>query len=146
MFNNYDNPPEIPDIIRYSPDSIYGSILVTSRSALSKELGEVIELDRMEQDEGLEPLRHHTSQADETDVVIIEKILARLEYLPLAIDQVPANISNQRLSLVGFRERVRKAETKFHEGNTTNTAIPPWDGEENFSESVDYMGVFVQAT
>ena len=67
MFDNYDNPSDFPDIIHFFPDSSCGSILITSRSAVSKELGEVSEVDQMEKDEGLELLLH-SSQADAMDV------------------------------------------------------------------------------
>ena len=55
----------------------------------------------MEMDEGQELLLH-SSQVEAKDVVVVERILGRLGYLPLAIDQVRAYISKQRLSLVDF--------------------------------------------
>ena len=112
VFDNYDNPLDIPDIIRYFPDDSYGSILIMSRSAVSRELGEVIELDRMEKDEGLELIRQ-SSQAEGTDMAVIDKILARLEYLPLAIDQVRVYISTQGLRLEDFEWGYERRKRNF---------------------------------
>ena len=112
VFDNYDNPSEFPNISHFFPDSIYGCILITSRSGFSKELGEAIELDQMEKDEG-QQLLLHSSQADAKDIGVIEKILSRLEYLPLAIDQVRAYISKQRLPLVDFEREYERRKRNF---------------------------------
>lgn len=66
----------------------------------------MIELDKMEKDEGMKLLP--ASQADANDVAAVEKILARLEYLPLAIDLVRGYISKQRLRLVDFEEQYER--------------------------------------
>ena len=79
---------------------------------MSKELGEVIELDRMEKDEGLELLLR-SSPADSKDVAAAEKILERLEYLPLAIDQVRACTSKQQLNLVDFESGYERRKRSF---------------------------------
>lgn len=84
VFDSLDNLDEFPDITQFFPDSNCGRILITSRSASSKELGEVIQLDQLEKDEGLE-LLFHSSQADHNDAAVVEKILTRL------------NISHSRL-------------------------------------------------
>ena len=112
VFDNYDNPSDIHDLMRFFPDNTCGSILITSRSTLSKELGNVIELDRMEKHEGLELLLY-VSQADSTDVAAAEKILARVEYLPLAIDQVRAYTSKQQLNLVDFESGYERRKRNF---------------------------------
>ena len=112
VFDNYDNPSDIPDIIDFFPNSSCGRILITSRSTVSKELGEVIKLDRMEKDEGLELLLH-SSEADGTDVAVIEKIFGRLEYLPLAIDLVRAYISKQQLRLEDFESEYERRKRNF---------------------------------
>jgi len=43
VFNNLDNPEDFPDIHKFFPASHRGSILITSRHARSKELGQSIE-------------------------------------------------------------------------------------------------------
>ena len=108
VFDNFD----IPDFIQFFPDSSCGRILITSRSTFSRELGEVIEVERMEKDEGVELLLH-SSQVDAKDAAAVEKILSRVEYLPLAIDQVRAYISKQRLCLDAFEEEYERRKRKF---------------------------------
>lgn len=104
VFDNFDDPDDIPDIIHFFPDSRRGRTLITSRSASSKELGAAIELDQMAKDEGVELLLR-SSQTDTKDVAVVEKILAQLEYLPLTIDLVRAYISKQHL--VDFEEEYK---------------------------------------
>ena len=111
VFDNLDNLEDFPDIVRFFPNSGSGCILITSRSASSKDLGEVIEIEQMEKDEGLELLLSG-SQTVANDVAA-EKILARLEYLPLAIALVRAYLSKQKLSLVDFEEGYERRKANF---------------------------------
>ena len=112
VFDNYDNPSEIDDIMDFFPDNPLGSILITSRSATSRELGEVIEIGQMEKGEGQELLLR-SGHADARDLAVIDQILARLGYLPLAIDQVRAYISNQRLHLADFEGEYEMRKRNF---------------------------------
>ena len=100
VFDNLDNPLEFRDIAMFFPESHLGFILVTSRFSGAKELGRVIELDRMEKDEGLQLLLRG-SPAD-TELAAAEELLIKLEYLPLAVDQARAYISGRQLRLVDF--------------------------------------------
>ena len=114
VFDNYDNPSDFANIRHFFPDSIFGCILITSRSGISKELGEAIELDQMEKDEGQKLLLHSSEDgADAKDAAVIEKILSRLEYLPLAIDQVRAYISTRKLRLVDFEIEYERRKRNF---------------------------------
>jgi len=56
VFDNLDNPEDLPGIVNFFPENRRGSILITSRYAGSKELGQAIKLDHMEKDEGLQLL------------------------------------------------------------------------------------------
>src|SRR5277367_6631819 len=56
VFDNLDNPSDLRGIQKFFPDSHRGSILDTSRCAVSKQLGQFIEVDCMEPEEGLELL------------------------------------------------------------------------------------------
>jgi tetratricopeptide (TPR) repeat protein len=101
VFDNLDNPEDLPGILSFFPASHSGSILITSRHAGSKELGQSIELDRMERKEGLRLLlRSSAVDADELDAA--EQILSLLGHLPLAIDQARAYISKRQLRLRAF--------------------------------------------
>jgi hypothetical protein len=44
VFDNLDNPEDLPGIVSFFPPSHRGSILITSRHAGSKELGQSIEI------------------------------------------------------------------------------------------------------
>ena len=101
VFDNLDNPEDLPGIVGFFPASQHGSILITSRHAGTKELGRSIELDRMEKEEGLQLLlRSPTINTDELDAA--EEILNLLGNLPLGIDQARAYISKRRLGLRAF--------------------------------------------
>jgi len=86
VFDNLDNPEDLPGILDFFPSSHRGSILITSRHADSKELGQSIDLDRMEKEEGLQLLLR-SSVVDTDELEAAEEILNLLGNLPLAIDQ-----------------------------------------------------------
>ncbi len=101
VFDNLDNPKDLPGIPDFFPASGRGSILITSRYAGSKVLGQSIELDRMEREEGLRLLlRSSVVDTDELDAA--EEILNLLGNHPLAIDQAQAYISKRHLRLRSF--------------------------------------------
>jgi len=101
VFDNLDNPEDLRDILRFFPASQCGSILITSRLSGSKELGQSIEFDRMEKEEGLQLLLQ-SSRGDTDEVDAAEEILSLLGNLPLAIDQARAYISKRQLRLRSF--------------------------------------------
>jgi hypothetical protein len=107
VFDNLDNPSDLQDILNFFPDSRYGSILVTSRYAGSKELGQPIELDCMEREEGLQLLLR-SPEPETEELAAAEQILTQLGYLPLAIDQARAYISRRQLHLRDFVEEYEK--------------------------------------
>jgi len=78
-----------------------GSILITSRYAGSKELGQSIDLDRMEKEEGLQLLLR-SSVVDTDELEAAEETLNLLGNLPLVIDQACAYISKRQLRLRSF--------------------------------------------
>jgi len=115
VFDNLDNPEDLADILSFFPASHCGSILITSRLAGSKELGQSIELDRMEKEEGLQLLLR-SSGGDTDEVDAAEEILSLLGNLPLAIDQARAYISKRRLPLRAFlTEYERRKESIMQE-------------------------------
>jgi hypothetical protein len=115
VFDNLDNPEDLSDILTFFPASHFGSILITSRLAGSKELGQSIELDRMEKEEGLELLLH-SSERETDEVDAAEEILRLLGNLPLAIDQARAYISKRQLRLRAFvGEYERRKESVMRE-------------------------------
>jgi len=107
VFDNLDNPSDLQDILNFFLDSRYGSILVTSHYAGSKELGQQIELDCMEKEEGLQLLLP-SLEPDTEELATAEQILTQLGYLPLAIDQAQAYISRRQLHLKKFVEEYER--------------------------------------
>ena len=103
VFDNYDNIDEFKNISDYLPQGRTGAILFTSRHAGSERLGSVIRLSQMTEDESLELLLRQ-SKYERTDENNAEgmKIVKRLGYLPLAIDQAGAYISQRKLPLSRF--------------------------------------------
>jgi len=141
VFDNLDNPEDLPGIVGFFPSSQYGSILVTSRHARCKDLGQSIELDCMEKEEGLQLLlRSSTVDSDELDAA--EEILSLLGNLPLGIDQARAYISKRRLGLRAFvTEYERRKQSVMEE----TPHIWQYRKEET-PQSVDYVGnVFTAA-
>jgi len=114
VFDNLDNPEDLPGIVNFFPASQHGSILITSRLAGSNELGQSIELDYMEKEEGLQLLlRSPARDTDELDAA--EEILSLLGNLPLGIDQARAYISKRRLGLRAFVAEYEKRKQSVME-------------------------------
>jgi len=108
VFDNLDNPEDLRGIGDFSPANRHGCILITSRYAGSKELGQSILLDHMKEDEGLQLLLH-SSGGDTAEPDAAKEILCLLGDLPLAIDQARAYISTRQLGLRAFvREYERR--------------------------------------
>jgi len=101
VFDNLDNPEDLRGIVNFFPGNRHGCILITSRYAGSKELGQSILLDHMKEDEGLQLLLH-SSGGDTAEPDAAKEILSLLGDLPLAIDQARAYISKRQLGLRAF--------------------------------------------
>ena len=115
VFDNLDNPEVLSRIVSFFPASQFGCILITSRLTGSSELGQSIELDRMEKEEGIQLLLH-SSGGDTDDDDAAEETLNILGNLPLAIDQARAYISKRRLGLAAFlTEYERRKESIMQE-------------------------------
>lgn len=102
VFDNFDNPGSFDNksIKQYFPQSGYGSILFTSRHAATKNLGSYIEVTDMSDDEALQ-LLYKRCQVDKTEKNFQEarKVVQRLGYHALAIDQAGAYILSRNLDL-----------------------------------------------
>jgi hypothetical protein len=102
VFDNFDEPKKFQQktIKDYFPRSGQGFILLTSRHAALETLGHCIGLYGMTESEGLELLfRRSNCERNERTEVEGKKILERLGYLPLAIDQASAYIKSCNLDL-----------------------------------------------
>ncbi|KAI9768627.1 MAG: hypothetical protein M1840_004824 [Geoglossum simile] len=105
VFDNYDQPGEFGNITAYFPQGETGSILLTSRHAGSERLGVTIRITGMAENEGLELLlRQSRLEKSGDNAMEGKKIIEKLGYLPLAIDQAGAYISARNLPLQLFAE------------------------------------------
>ncbi|KAI9770486.1 MAG: hypothetical protein M1839_003201 [Geoglossum umbratile] len=103
VFDNYDQPGEFRNIAEYFPHGGSGAILVTSRHSDSERLGVTIRFMRMTEDEGLELLLRQTKlEKNDDNIIEGKKIIQKLSYLPLAIDQAAAYINTRKLLLPLF--------------------------------------------
>lgn len=106
VFDNYDDPTAFR-LSGYLPEGNFGHIIVTSRSPDTYRLGRMMEVSTMNKEDSLTLLYEHlnlsvSDQAGKHG----EAIVARLGYLPLAIDQTGAWIRKHgsRLGLGQFLE------------------------------------------
>ena len=108
ILDNYDYPDRFPHICNYIPAGC-DSILITSRHAKAGNLGKVVRIEGIDEQNGLRLLLHR-SQLDINDHEIrteATKILDILGYLPLAIDQAGAYIRDRGLPLRDFVENYK---------------------------------------
>ncbi|KAH0544047.1 hypothetical protein FGG08_001665, partial [Glutinoglossum americanum] len=133
VFDNYDQPKEFGDIAAYFPHGEAGAILITSRHSDSERLGVTIRVTQMTEDEGLELLLRQT-KLDRNDDNIVEgrKIIQKLGYLPLAIDQAGAYINMRKLPLLLFAKHYdeRREVVLKH-------TPPLWEYRKRLSEDRD---------
>ncbi|KAH0536108.1 hypothetical protein FGG08_006994 [Glutinoglossum americanum] len=103
VFDNYDNPSEFKNISSYFPQGRSGAILFTSRHSESARLGIVIRVTQMTEEEGTELLlRQSRLERNSDNTIDGRKIVRKLGYLPLAIDQAGAYINARELPLWRF--------------------------------------------
>ena len=111
VFDNFDDPSlfEKRDVREYFPHGNNGAILFTSRHGDAGRLGQPIALNEMSENEGLELLFQQIGyDKNESNVLVAKNIIARLGYLPLAIDQAGAYISIRKLPLNLFLDHYNK--------------------------------------
>ncbi|KAI9869902.1 MAG: hypothetical protein M1830_004948, partial [Pleopsidium flavum] len=107
VFDNFDEPKAFDKkpIKDYFPRGKKGLILITSRHAASESLGHTITVTSMLESEALELLycrsRYETSEANDAEG---KRIVRRLGYLALAIDQAGAYISARTMDFQSFMD------------------------------------------
>jgi hypothetical protein len=103
VFDNYDQPSELRNITTYFPQGETGSILFISQHTDSERLGTTIRVMQMTENEGLELLlRQSKLKSNDGNAAEGRKVIRKLGYLPLAIDQAGAYISTRKLPLQLF--------------------------------------------
>ena len=113
VFDNFDQPGKIPDIMSYVPHSCNGAVLVTSRHAESAALGKVFEMDSMEEDDSVDLLLHRTRDVPTfQNVEGARAVVHLLGFLPLAVDQAGAYIRARKISFSAFLDHYQNRRAK----------------------------------
>lgn len=111
VFDNFDKPEAFDKrpIREYFPRNRYGSVLITSRCIASKSLGHAISVSDMKEDEALDLLfRRSQFERNEMSVSKAKKIVNRLGYLALAVDQAGAYIAARNINLDQFMDHFNR--------------------------------------
>jgi tetratricopeptide (TPR) repeat protein len=143
VFDNYDQPGDFDDFSNFHPDHGNGAVLVTSRHADAAALGTELQLEGMEENEGIELLLRRTKfDKGERDVRIAAKqILQRLGNLPLAIDQAGAYMAARKLSPPAFLQQYDK-RIEHYFGQVPKV----WDYKRHASEETKTFPLSVRTT
>ena len=106
VFDNYDHPDAFGKLADIYPSTGDGTVLITSRHRGNEILGTSIDVNGMEEDEGVELLLSRTkhSTGDPSTRLKARKILSLFGNLPLAIDQAGAYIGARNLDLSLFEK------------------------------------------
>ncbi|KAL8818434.1 MAG: hypothetical protein Q9223_002927 [Gallowayella weberi] len=114
VFDNFDQPSKVPNIMRFVPNAYNGAVLVTSRHADSGALGTVIEMGSMREDESINLLLHRTHGPPTFHNVEGARLVVQsLGCLPLAIDQAGAYIRSRKIPFSVFLDHFEKRRGKI---------------------------------
>ncbi|KAL8680147.1 MAG: hypothetical protein Q9186_003614 [Xanthomendoza sp. 1 TL-2023] len=142
VFDNFDQPSKIPNIMRYVPNAWNGAVLVTSRHADSGALGTVFEMESMKEDESINLLLHRTHDPPTfQNVEGARPVVKSLGCLPLAIDQAGAYIRSRKISFSVFLDHFRNRRAKILQ-HTPDL----WDYRRKLDDQQDETSVSVFTT
>ncbi|KAI4174548.1 MAG: hypothetical protein LQ346_008226 [Caloplaca aetnensis] len=114
IFDNFDQPSQIPNIMTYVPNACNGAVLVTSRHADSGALGTVFEMESMTEDESISLLLNRTHDTPTfRNVEGARSVVQSLGFLPLAIDQAGAYIRSRKISYPVFLDHFKNRRAKI---------------------------------
>jgi hypothetical protein len=109
VFDNFDHPSQLKNIMDYCPKTIEGRIIFTTRNLDTTRLGTAIEVTAMEEHEAVSLLLHNTRRPPhEQNIEEAKPIVHKLGFLPLAIDQAGAYIKARNLPLQSFTDHYEK--------------------------------------
>ncbi|XXG98861.1 hypothetical protein Hte_005191 [Hypoxylon texense] len=133
VFDNYDDPTAF-DLRDYIPSGPLGNVLITSRSTDTDRIGPMVHVSGMTESEAIELLfKQLDILNDGKDQVSAAKIVTRLGYLPLAIDQAGAYMKAECLPLVEFLDHYEQSARDILESVPSlweyNELAPNKDGE-----------------
>ncbi|KAI2465866.1 hypothetical protein F4781DRAFT_434964 [Annulohypoxylon bovei var. microspora] len=131
IFDNYDDPSAF-DLREYMPKGPLGNVLITSRYQDLERIGPVVRLSGMTRDEAVKLLFVLLgSSENDTNRTAAAKIVKRLGYLPLAIDQAGAYMKAEGVPLENFLHYYEKSARdvlepvpnlwEYHESTTSES-------------------------
>jgi hypothetical protein len=103
IFDNLDDLDSF-DITAFFPNVPWGDILITSRRKQAERLGYSIAVDIMDSDDAVELLYKCSGIPRTEDTAIAVRLTEALGFLPLALDQAGAYISEQCLDMDGYMD------------------------------------------
>jgi tetratricopeptide (TPR) repeat protein len=114
VFDNYDWPQKVKNILDYAPNSSSGAVIMTTRHADVAPLGTLIPVEGMSEADAVELLLERTGHprtiANLTQSRAVVKLLG---YLPLAIDQSAAYIRSRKISPEDFLDHYKNRKEKI---------------------------------
>jgi tetratricopeptide (TPR) repeat protein len=140
VFDNYDWPQKVSNILKYAPKTERGGVIMTTRHAEVASLGTLISVSGMTESDAVELLMERAKIGRTIGNLEQAKVVVKvLGYLPLAIDQSAAYIRSRKISpeqfLVHYKNR--KESLMKH--------IPSvWDYKKSLGDEEDEtpLGVF----
>ncbi|KAK3348926.1 P-loop containing nucleoside triphosphate hydrolase protein, partial [Lasiosphaeria hispida] len=103
VFDNTDDLESF-DVSQFFPKVPWGDILITSRCKQADRLGHAMAIDVMDEDEAVQLLLRCSRQAEVNDETLVQRLAETLGYLPLALDQAGAYVSEQCIDLSDYLE------------------------------------------
>ena len=112
-----DNADDLSMAKEFIPSTAKGHVILTTRSQISGRLAQMVEIEKMDSEEGTLFLLHRTGildpdasleAASPADVARTKEIVLALDGLPLALDQAAAYIVETECGLAGYLQRYQK--------------------------------------
>jgi tetratricopeptide (TPR) repeat protein len=114
VFDNYDWPHKVKNILDYAPNSARGAAIMTTRHADVAPLGTLIPVDGMSEADAVELLLERTGHARTiANLTQSRAVVKLLGYLPLAIDQSAAYIRSRKISPEDFLDHYKNRKEKI---------------------------------
>jgi tetratricopeptide (TPR) repeat protein len=140
VFDNYDWPQKVKNILEYAPSSAQGAVMVTTRHSDVAQLGVLIPLSGMSEVDAVELLLERTGHVRTIGNLEQAKTVVKLlGYLPLAIDQSAAYIRSRKITPEQFVDHYQNRKEKLLK------YVPAvWDYQRSVRDGEDEipLGVF----
>jgi tetratricopeptide (TPR) repeat protein len=128
ILDNVDEPGDVEPLLGQLTG---GHVLITTRRDTGwDQIADPIRLDVLDPGSATELLTSRTGHHDDADQDVAASIAAELGYLPLALDQAAAYITQTRITLPAYRQRLRQQSAAMYaagSGQAERTIARVWD-------------------